>query len=132
MTRSADACAADNDPLTIARTFIVAAETGDQPTIARCTYPEAPLSPDLISIVASGGWLLDQARPVRENSSLRLGATAVGFDFPLPPQPRGTYIDGDGESVSLGAPYQGGLMIAVTLERDGLRYVTDVLGYGSG
>lgn len=98
---------------------------------ARCTYPEAPLSPDLISIVASGGWLLDQAQPVRENSSLRLGRMAVGFDFPLPPQPRGTYIDGDGESVSLGPPYQGGLLIAVTLE-PGLRYVTDILGYGSG
>ena len=115
-----------------ARTFVVAAETGDQATIARCTYSEAPLRPELISIVASGGWLLDQSRPVRENSSLRLGPAAVGFDFPLPPQPRGTYIDGDGESVSLGAPFQGGLMIAVTLEPDGLRYVTDVLGYGSG
>lgn len=127
-----EACSANNDPLAIAKTFVVAAESGDQATIARCTYPAARLKPDLISIVAAGGWLLDQARPVPENSSLRLGPGAVGFAFPNPPQSRGTYIDGQGQSVSLGPDYQSGVMIAVTLEPDGLRYVTDVLAYGSG
>lgn len=126
------ACSADNDPLAVAKTFIVAAESDDQATIARCTYPATRLSPDLISIVASGGWLLDQVRAVPENASLRLVPGAVGFDFPEPPQPRGTYIDGQGQSVSLGPDYQSGLLIAVTLEPDGLRYVTDLLAYGSG
>ena len=131
-TSSTQACSTNNDSLTVAKMFVVAAESGDQATIARCTYPAARLASDLISIVASGGWLLDQVRRVPKNSSLRLGPGAVGFDFPAPPQSRGTYIDGQGQSVSLGPDYQSGVMIAVTLEPDGLRYVTDVLGYGSG
>jgi hypothetical protein len=128
---TAEACSTDNDALAVAKTFIVAAESGDQTTIVRCTYSVSPLNPDLISIVASGGWLLDQVRPVPGNSSLRLGPGAVGFAFPNSPQSRGTYIDGQGQSVSFGPDYQSGVMIAVTLEPDGLRYVTDVLGYGS-
>jgi hypothetical protein len=127
-----DACAADNDPLTVAKTFIVAAETGDEATIARCIYPTAPLSADLISIVASGGFLLDQVQPARPESLLKVGPSAVGFDFPLPPQPRGTILDADGQPRSAGDDYASGVLIAVTLEPNGLRYVTDILGYSSG
>lgn len=125
------ACSADNDPLTAAKTFVVAAETGDQATIARCTYPAARLSSDLIAVVASGGWTLDQVRPVQKDSTLKVGPNAVGFDFPQPPQSRGMVIDSDGQSHSLGPDHQSGLQIAVTLEPDGLRYVTDVLVYAS-
>jgi hypothetical protein len=128
----AEACSADNDPLTVAKTFVVAAETGDEVTIARCTYPASPLSSDLIAIVASGGWLLDHAGPVQANSKLKVGPAGAGFDFPAPPQSRGTYIDGQGQSVSLGPDFASGVQIAVTLEPDGRRYVTDVLGYASG
>ena len=77
-----EACAANNDPLAVATTFVVAAEAGDQTTITHCTFPGAPLSSDLIAAVASGEWILDQVRPVRSDSVLKLGSNAVGFDFP--------------------------------------------------
>jgi hypothetical protein len=128
---SVKACAADNDPLTVARSFVVAAEAGDQAAIERCMYPAEPLGSDLIAIVASGGWLLDQVRAVQKNSALKVGPNTVGFDFTQPPQPRGTVVDSDGQSHSLGPDHQSGLQIAVTLEPDGLRYVTDVLAYAS-
>lgn len=126
------ACAADNDPLTVAKTFVVAAEAGDQVTIARCTYPTAPLGADLVSIAASGGLLLDQVQPVRENSRLKVGPNTVGFEFSYPPQPRNTIIGPDGQPRSAGDDYQSGVAIAVTLEPDGRRYVTDILGFASG
>ena len=115
----------------MAKTFVVAAEAGDQVTIERCTYPSARLSLDLIAIAASGGLLLDQVRPVQKNSLLKVGPIGVGFDFPGPPQSRGTLVDSGGQSHSLGPEYQSGVQIAVTLESDGLRYVTDVLVYAS-
>lgn len=132
LASSTAACSADNDPLAVAKTFIVAAETNDQATITRCTYPAARLSSDLIEIVASGELILDQVRPIQENSLLKVGPDGVGFDFPAPPQSRGTFVGLDGQPQSAGPDHQGGVQIAVTLEPDGLRYVTDVLGYASG
>lgn len=129
---STKACVLDNDPLNVAKTFILAAETSDQATIARCTYPAAGLSSDLVAIAASGGWMFDHVRPVQRTSKLKVGPDSVGFDFPAPPQSRGTFIDSAGQSQSLGADFQSGVQIAVTLEPDGLRYVTDILGYASG
>jgi len=129
--RRTEACSADNDALAVAKTFIVAAESGDQATIARCTYPAARLSSDLIAIVASGGFMLDHVRAVQDTSALKVGPNGVGFDFPQPPQPQGTFVDSDGQSHPLGPDHQSGVLIAVTLEPDGLRYVTDVLAYAS-
>jgi hypothetical protein len=129
---STGACSPDNDPLSVAKTFILAAETSDQATIARCIYPAAGLGSDLIAIAASGGWMLDQVRPVQRNSKLKVGPDSVGFDFPAPPQSRGTFIDSAGQSQALGPDFQSGVQIAVTLEPNGLRYVTDILGYASG
>lgn len=125
-------CDATNDPLAVAKAFLVAAEADDQQALAHCASRRTPLTPNDISVAASGGWLLDHERPIQENAVLPLGPTSIGYNFSSPPVPRGTYVDSGGVSRRIEPDYQGGIDVAVTKESDGLYYVTAVLGYISG
>ena len=125
-------CAATNDPLAVARAFLVAAEEDDQEALSHCTSRRSPLTPSDVSIAAAGGWRIDEVQPIQENAVLPLGPTSIGYNFPSPPVSRGTFVDSGGVSRPNGPDYQGGIDVAVTREPDGLYYVTALLGYSSG
>ena len=129
---SPNQCAPTNDPLAVAKAFLVAAEAHDQTALSHCTSRRTPLSSSDISTASIGPWLLDRVQPLQQGVGLQLGPTAIGYNFPSPPFSRGTVVDSGGVSHPLGPDYQGGIFVAVTRESDGRYYVTAVLGYTSG
>ena len=114
------ACGDVNQSIEIAKTFVRLVEAGDVAGYQSCEYPGTMLLEDLFRDVPEGGWRLDEVT-VQTYYLPPPPSNAVVYRVPAPDSPNDFG----------GPPHQSGLNITITLEPDGLYYVTDLRMYAS-
>ena len=114
------ACGGINQSLEIAKTFVRLVEAGDVAGYRRCEYPGTLLIEDLLGDVPDGGWRHD-AVTVQTYYLPQPPSNAIVYRVPAPDSP----------NEFGGRPHQSGLNIMVSLQPDGLYYVTDLRLYAS-
>ena len=119
-------CASTN-PIKVVKAFVLADEGHDAPTLAKCTFEGGPLANDAVAKVATGGWLLDEAKITtqRIQTDAALAPTAVVYNVPLPPS-QGAPTKVGGSFLGERPPQRAGANIVMDRKPDGLYYVVEV------
>ena len=113
------ACGDVNESIEVAKTFVRAVEADDVAAFRSCEYPGTVLREDLFRDSPFGGWRLDEVT-VQDYYLPPPPSNAVVYRVPAPDSPN-----------EFGPPHQNGLNITISLEPDGLYYVTDLRLYTS-
>ena len=113
------ACGDVNESIEVAKTFVRAVEADDVAGFRGCEYPGTVLREDLFRDAPFGGWRLDEVT-IQTGYLPPPPSNAIVYRVPAPDSPN-----------DFGPPHQSGLNIIVSLEPDGLYYVTDLRLYTS-
>lgn len=109
-----------NDPAAVAKTFVKAVEANDTVAYERCEYPGIQVNEDLVR--GSGALLLGDLSIETRHLQPPTASNAMVYRIPA--------LDVPGDTIRRN-PHQSGINVMVTLEPDGMYYVTELRVYAS-